>query len=133
MILAEKLANRVVEWIIRYNPDSRDKYDIFIYAIECMCGFVFSNGLILSISFLLRMPLQAIIGLVFHNSLRFYIGGSHAESFGVCLAGGIFFSSVCIVMAKYLEVKFFFLQIEIVFCIIITYFIAPVIHPNRLL
>lgn len=129
--MVEKLANKVADWVIENNPDSQDKYEIYIYAVECICGFVFSNGIVLAISIFINLPIQAVIWLVFYNSLRFYIGGSHAKNFGTCLAGGTFFSMICIIASEYLIESIVFLFIEVICSIMITYFIAPVMHPNR--
>lgn len=127
----EKMANKIADWIIQNNPSTQDKRVIFVYAIECLCGFIFSNGLVLLIASLLKLPLQAFIWLIFYNSLRFYIGGSHAKNFMLCLAGGTFFSVICILAVKYLVKIKFLIPIEIIFSILVTYIVAPVMHPNR--
>lgn len=127
----EKFSNKVADWIVKYNPDSLEQYDIYVYAVQCICGFLLSNGIILGIATVLHFPLQAFIWLVFYNCLRFFIGGSHAQTFKVCLAGGTVFSLACIAAATYLTPINILLMLEIIFCVWVVYFIAPVIHENR--
>lgn len=129
--MVEKFAIKVSNWIIKYNPENQDNYDLFVYAIECMCGFLFSNGSVLILASIIHLPLQAFIWLIFYNSLRFYIGGCHAKSFELCLIGGTLFSMACVIVANYSVKSVFFLQVQIFFSIFITFFIALVMHPNR--
>lgn len=95
--------------------------------------FFFSNGLVLFFAIWLDFLSETVIWLLFYNSLRFFIGGNHAKTFIRCLVGGTLFSIVCISLTKTLVGIKGVLLFECIFSILVTFFLSPVVHPNRAL
>lgn len=131
--MIEQMAERVAAWIVRNDPDSTQNYDVFVYVIQCTIGLLFANGILLIIAAFLGLPLQALLWIVFYNALRFFIGGSHANTFFFCILGGTIFAVLCAVATNYLVNYPIILIVEIVFSLIVTFFVAPVVHQNRLM
>lgn len=128
----EKFSEKVATWIITNDPDSADNYDVFVYTIQCLCGTVLSYGVLLILAAIIGMPLEAISWIIFYNALRLHIGGSHASTFARCFTGGTIYGTLCIISVIYLDQFPILLVLEAIISIIATFFVAPVIHPNRL-
>lgn len=131
--MINNLSERLAQWIIRNDPDSTDDYDLFVYVIQCAFGLVLANGILLIISCIIGMPLQAVLWIIFYNALRFFIGGSHASSLFWCILGGTIFALLCVITADFLASFPVTIPIEIGVSIITTFFVAPIVHPNRLI
>lgn len=128
----EKMANKLTDWIIKNDPDSADQREVLIYVLQCSFGMLLANCLFLIIAAIMSMALQAVIWTLFYNALRFYIGGFHAKTFLGCLTGGTLFSLLCLTAVNYITgLPVVVLFILIAGSILITFFAAPVIHPNR--
>lgn len=129
----EHLSKRIAAWIVSNDPDSSDKYDILVYALQCLFGTVMANGALLIVAALIGKPFEAVSWIVFYNALRLHIGGSHAKTFARCFLGGTIYGILCIIVIASIDRFSFLLVIEAIVSVAATFFVAPVVHPNRLL
>ncbi|MDO5548431.1 MAG: accessory gene regulator B family protein [Eubacteriales bacterium] len=129
----EKLSEKIATWIITNDPDSRDKYEIFVYTLQCLFGNVMANGALLILGAILGKPLEAVSWILFYNALRLHIGGSHAKTFARCFLGGTIYGVLCIAIIPYLDTYTVLLALAAIISVITTFWVAPVIHPNRLM
>ena len=127
-----KMSLRFADWIIKHHPDYLKEYDVFVYVFQCLIESFIANGILIIIAFIIGMPIYALIWIIFYHALRVYIGGNHAETFLGCVLGGTFFSVVNILAIPYLSKYSLLLLFETGLSIFVTFFFAPVIHPNRL-
>lgn len=126
--LAEKWANCLAK-----NGAALENRDILIYGIECAINEVLANIIVFTIAFILHIPLEMLIWQIFWLLLRVNLGGHHANSHLTCLIYSTVLAVGCVLILPYISAYSWLLLIEIVVTLIVAFFFAPFIHPNRLI
>lgn len=127
------LSVKVVDWIVKNDPESTAKHEELVYILQCLIERLISYGVLFTVAFIIGMPLQALVWTAFYTLLRFHIGGSHAETYLGCLISGTIFTIGCVLAVPFLAQFPILLVFETLFSIIVTFKVAPVVHPNKYL
>lgn len=131
--MIKTVSEKIAKWIVCNDPDNADNYEVFVYVAQSAIGLLLSNAILLTIAAIIGLPLQALLWAVFYNALRFFIGGGHAKTFFLCMLGGTIFAVLCVVATNYLVSSPIFLVVEVGISIAVTFWVAPVVHENRLM
>ena len=130
--MISKAAAKWADWLVTNGaePESRE---IIIYGIECAFNEIIANLIVFAIAFIIKMPLEMLVWQVFWLALRINLGGQHAKSHFACIVCSTLLAVVCVLLIPVIVLFPLLILIEILFSISIAFFVAPSIHPNRLI
>lgn len=114
------------------NGANKENKEILIYGMEAAINEILANIIVFSIAFILHVPLEMLIWQIFWLVLRVNLGGHHANSHWACLTYSTVLAVGCVLLLPYITMWTWILPIEIILSLIVAFFIAPFIHPNRL-
>ena len=78
--IAQYLARR----LLRYVPDTEEKYPVYVYGFELILSFAFSAVIIICVGFLVSQPMTSLAFMTTYILIRRYTGGYHAETYWQC-------------------------------------------------
>ncbi len=125
---ATKLSDRLID-----NGADPENKDVLIYGIECALNEIIANLLVFSIAFLIGKPLEMLLWQVFWLPLRINIGGQHAKSHLMCLISSTVLAVGCVLVLPFTLALWWLPFLAVTAAILIAFFFAPFIHPNRLM
>jgi accessory gene regulator B len=128
--LLERLAQKLTDAFVSRGADPENK-EIYAYAIEYILSNIVSYGLLLILATILHVLPTMLLFLLFWIPLRTNMGGLHAPSQALCLALSALFGVGAVFLAIYCIPGIVVLSICLAASIIVTFKIAPVIHPNH--
>ena len=126
-----RTANKWADWLVA-NGAEPESHEIIVYGIECAFNEVIANLIVFAIAFIIHMPLEMLVWQVFWLILRVNLGGHHAKSHFACIAYSTLLAVVCVLLVPVIVAVPVLIPIEILFSLFIAFFVAPSIHPNRL-
>lgn len=114
------------------NGADADNHEIYAYGAECVLSEIIANITVFSISFLFGFPLEMLIWQLFWLPLRLYIGGFHSKvNHIICTIISTAIAVGSILVIPYVSTIGWIIWIEVGTSILITFSIAPIIHPNH--
>lgn len=126
----KRLADQIASWLV-YQGLPEEQKEIYSYGLECLANELLADILLfLSALFLHKIP-EMFIWCISFTILRVNLGGLHASSHGRC----IFYSTVIGILSVQIYPYFIgslpvMIIIAVLICVL-TFLIAPVIHPNH--
>lgn len=128
--MLEKPANRLVDYLISKGADPENR-EIYVYAVESILSSVISYGLLLILAAIFNLVPQMLLFFLFWIPLRSNWGGIHAPTQEICLVLSAVFGVGTVLLAVYFIPALTVILILLGICILLTYLIAPVVHPNH--
>lgn len=128
--MLERLANKWADLLIAKGADSENK-EVYAYALESILSNTLSYGILIILAAFLNLVPQMLLFFLFWIPLRSNLGGIHASSQGMCLFLSALFGVGSVLMAVYFIPNIIIIVISLAVCILITFMIAPVVHPNH--
>ena len=128
--MLERLAIKITDLLVARGADPENK-EVYAYAIEYILSNIVSYGMLLILAGIFNVLPTMLLFLLFWIPLRSNIGGLHAPSQALCLLLSAIFGIGAVLLAIYFVPGITMLLIFIALSIIVTFLIAPVIHPNH--
>lgn len=125
-----RLAVKFADFLIAKGADSENK-DIYAYALESILSSALSYGILLILAAIFNLVPQMLLFFLFWIPLRSNLGGIHAPSQGLCLFLSAIFGVGSVFLAVHFIPNLIITLVCLGFCILLTYLIAPVVHPNH--
>ncbi len=125
-----RLARWFTDLLIARGADPENK-EIYAYAIEYILSNIVSYGLLLILAAIFHVLPTMLLFLLFWVPIRTNFGGLHAPSQALCLVLSAIFGIGAVFLAIYFIPDILILFIFLALSIIITFMIAPVVHPNH--
>ncbi|MEG0681823.1 MAG: accessory gene regulator B family protein [Eubacterium sp.] len=126
----ERWIEKWADHLIENGADPKNK-DVIIYGIEGAVSEILANIAVFTIAFLIGKPLEMLIWQIFWLPLRVNIGGHHAKHHITCLVYSTALAVGCVLILPYILNWAWLLIVEITITIIVSFFFAPYVHPNR--
>lgn len=125
-----KQIDKIARAIAPYGSSDTDM-ELYIYSLNYLLSFLFTNSIILLISYFLGNFTITVIWLICYVSLRSQIGGYHAKSTFTCTLLSILFCVLAPYCYKLLALYPYFSFIIIAICFGTVLLICPVEHANH--
>ena len=131
MIRLNALANNWANWMVK-NGAAEDNFEIYAYGAECIFSEIIANICVFGIAFALDFPLQMLVWQIFWLPLRLQIGGFHSRlNHIVCTIVSTAIAVGSVLLIPILETASWLVWPGIGISGIITFALAPVVHPNH--
>lgn len=127
----QKMAETTASWLVKRgaNPDDQE---ILAYGAEGLFSELLINAVTFLFAFIYGKPMLMLVWLLLFLPLRINIGGGHATTPGKCIVISIAMSILFLILNNYAVLAtWWFLVFEGVFCVIVVFCFAPVVHPNH--
>jgi accessory gene regulator B len=128
--MLERLANRWTDFLIAKGADPENK-EVYAYALEYILSSVVSYGILLILAAVFNLVPQMLLFFLFWIPLRSNFGGVHASSQAMCLVLSAIFGVGSVFLAVNFIPDILVILICSAVCILMTFLIAPVMHPNH--
>lgn len=128
--MLERLALKLADSFVAKGANPEDK-DIYAYAIECIISSIISYGILLIAAAVLQRLPAMFVWLLFWVPLRTNIGGFHAPNHALCFIESALLGVGGVLLATYFKPDITVILLCLLVSIVVTFLIAPVIHPNH--
>ena len=107
-LLAKRISNSLFHTI-----DNEDCYEVILYGLEIAISTFVNMILVVTLAFVLHIPLETLVYCLFFMPLRIFAGGAHAKSQGRCI--GLFL--ICELVSIFIgtQVSTVFVQYVLIF------------------
>ncbi len=111
--VAKKIINLLYKTI-----DDKQYYDVILYGLEITISTLVNMILVVTLGFVLRVPMETLIFCLFFMPLRIFSGGAHAKSHSACIGGFLFCELGAIYISK--QVSDTMVQYALIFTLLVV-------------
>ncbi len=84
-MIYKRIADRIINNVANNYPINMEYREVYAYSLERYLSNVFNLIFFIIVAFVLSIPLETIVFVLFYGPLRKYAGGIHMKSRGLCL------------------------------------------------
>lgn len=129
--MLNKLAAKISSKMLQRGVISGEMFDIYVYGFELVLSFLFSVAVMLFVGIVTNRILHTILFLLVFITLRSFTGGYHANTYGVCFMVTISVFIVTILLAKYINICWWYYLLLLSVGLPLIYIFAPIEHHNK--